>query len=115
MTTAIVLIDPYNEFLHSDGKLYPSIADSLAKTDTINNIRAMLDTARQNKIPILYCLHQQTDSDSYKGWKLMNKSLTRIRDNKAFEADTWNTQFFEGMQPDTANGDVIVSKHWNSR
>lgn len=45
----------------------------------------------------------------------MNKSLSRIRDNKAFAANTFSTEIFKGMEPDLDNGDVIVSKHWNSR
>ena len=113
--TALILIDPYNEFLHPDGKLYPAISDSLKKADSIAHLKAVLSNARAKGIPVFYCMHQQTDEHSYKDWTLMNKSLTRIRDNKAFRAGTFGTEYFQGLEPDLGKGDVVVSKHWLSR
>jgi nicotinamidase-related amidase len=113
--TAVVLIDPYNDFLHPEGKANPLLADSLQKTDTIKNLHALIKASRSHKIPIFYCMHQQTNANSFKGWAMMNKSLTRIRDSKTFEQGTFGAQYFEGMEPNLDNGDVVVSKHWNSR
>jgi nicotinamidase-related amidase len=112
---AIVLIDPYNEFLHEDGKLNPSVRDSLQKTDTISNLHKLLKFARNQKIPVFYCLHQQSHAHSMQGWNMMNSSLTRIKAHKAFEEGSWGVEFYTGMEPDVTNGDVVVSKHWNSR
>lgn len=36
--TAIVLIDLYNDFIHPDGKLFSSLADTLAEHDTIAHL-----------------------------------------------------------------------------
>ena len=48
-------------------------------------------------------------------WKMLNSSLKGIKEKLVFEVGTWNTEFFEGMAPDPENnGDVVVSKHWNS-
>lgn len=113
--TALVLIDPYNDFLHPDGKLYPAISDSLSKTNGIAKLNAVLKNARAKGIPVFYCMHQQTDEHSYKDWTHMNASLKRIRDGKAFRAGTFGTKFFEGLEPDLDKGDVVVGRHWNSR
>jgi len=34
---------------------------------------------------------------------------------RAFEEGSWGAEIYEGMEPDLSNGDVVVSKHWNSR
>ncbi|KAJ6557919.1 Isochorismatase-like protein [Mycena capillaripes] len=112
--TAIVLIDPYNDFLHPDGKLTPRLADSLAKTNTIAHIKTLLTYARSQKIPVYYGLHQQFHAGQYDDWKHMTASQVSLRDNKVFEEGSWGAQFYEGLEPDFSNGDVVVSKHWNS-
>ncbi|KAB8298336.1 hypothetical protein EYC80_002063 [Monilinia laxa] len=57
--TAMILIDPYNDFLHPNGKAYPRLAESLADTDTIFHLQNLVTTARARKISIYYGLHQQ--------------------------------------------------------
>lgn len=113
--SAIVLIDPYNDFLHPNGKLNPRIRDSLQQANTIVNLHTLLKVARDRKIPVFYCLHQQTNDHSMHGWNMMNKSLTGLKAGRVFEEGKWGVEFYEGMAPDAANGDVVVSKHWNSR
>jgi hypothetical protein len=113
--TAIVLIDPYNDFLHEDGKLNFMVRDSLDKTNTIPNLRKLLDVAREKKFPIFYCLHQQSHEHSMQGWTMMNASLKGLKGAKVFEEGSWGAEFYEGLGPETANGEVVVSKHWNSR
>ncbi|KAM0510800.1 hypothetical protein ACHAPE_010531 [Trichoderma viride] len=31
-----------------------------------------------------------------------------------FAEGSWGAEIYEGLEPDTGNGDVVVSKHWNS-
>jgi nicotinamidase-related amidase len=112
---AIVLVDPYNDFLHQDGKLNPMVRDSLQKTDTIMNLHKLLKFARVHMIPVFYCLHQQSHDYSMQGWNMMNTNLTVIKTRKVFEEGSWGVELYTGMEPDFANGDVVVSKHWNSR
>lgn len=112
---AIVLVDPYNEFLHQDGKLNHMIRESLDKTNTIPNLHKLLAVARDKTFPIFYCLHQQSHAHSMQGWTMMNATLKGIKAGKVFEEGSWGVEFYDGMAPDAANGDVVVSKHWNSR
>jgi nicotinamidase-related amidase len=113
--TAILLIDPYNDFLHKDGKLNFRLAESLEATDTITHIHQLIKAARSRKIPIFYCLHQQTTPHVYKDWQFMTDSQKSIKGKTVFEEGSWGSEYFKGMEPDFENGDVLVSKHWNSR
>ncbi|KAF2424924.1 Isochorismatase hydrolase [Tothia fuscella] len=112
--TAIVLIDPYNDFLHPEGKMYPMVADSLKETNTVKHIQELLVAARAHKIPVYYGLHQQYKAGFFDGWKHMKELHQSQKDNKVFEEGSWGAQFYEGMEPKLENGDVVVSKHWTS-
>lgn len=54
--TAVILIDPYNDFLHPEGKLTSFLKDLQAR-DTIRNMKQLVTKARLHKIPIYYGLH----------------------------------------------------------
>ncbi|KAI8634973.1 Isochorismatase-like protein [Xylariaceae sp. FL1651] len=112
--TAVLLIDPYNDFLHEEGKLYGRLAESIKDSDTITHLFEVVNAARSAGIPIFYCMHQQTDQYTYRGWKYLNNSQKGLGSNKVFEEGSFGAQFYKGLQPDFDAGDVVVSKHWNS-
>ena len=113
--TAVLLIDPYNDFLHPKGKLNARVAESLAHTGTIEHLKEIVAAARKHKIPIFYGLHQQTDAYSFQGWQSMNRSLSAVKSSSAFQKGSWGVEIYEGLEPNLDDGDVVVSKHWNSR
>lgn len=113
--TAVVLIDPYNDFLHPEGKATPALSASLQKSDTITHLKQLVATARKHKIPIYYGLHQQVRPGYLAGWKHATPSQEAILAGSVFEKGSWGAQIYEGLEPDLSNGDVVVSKHWNSR
>jgi nicotinamidase-related amidase len=113
--TALLLIDPYNDFLHSSGKMFPALADSLAERNTLSNIQTLLPVIRGHKIPVYYCLHQQYKPSFYNGWKHMTQTHHAQEEGKVFEEGSWGAQIYAGLEPKLESGDVVVSKHWNSR
>ncbi|KAH8820775.1 Isochorismatase-like protein [Xylogone sp. PMI_703] len=112
--TAIILVDPLNEFLHPTGKIFPRVSKSLESTSTVQNILKLVQAARASRIPIYYALHQQYHDCHYDGWQRMNPSLLRVKSGRLFEEGSFGAKIFSGMEPDPKNGDVIVSRHWNS-
>ncbi len=52
--TAIVLIEPQNDFLSAGGTMYAHIADQLKERNTIKHIADLLDGARAKGIKIIY-------------------------------------------------------------
>lgn len=112
---AIVLVDPLNDFLHPDGKLNGLVKESIEKTGMIANLQRLVETARKASIPIFYALHQGYREGMHDGWQHMNTSLARIGKLHVFEEGSWGAEVYEGLGPQRSNGDIVVSRHWNSR
>lgn len=112
---AVLLIDPYNDFIHPEGKWYGNVKESLEATETVKYMRRLIQAARAAHIPIYYCLHQQYKPGNYDGWNRMTSYHIGMKEGRVIEEGSWGAQIYEGMEPDLANGDVVVSKHWNAR
>ncbi|KAL4882961.1 Isochorismatase hydrolase [Aspergillus karnatakaensis] len=111
--TALVLIDPLNDFLHPTGKLTSALPD-LATRNTISNLETLVSAARENQIPIFYGLHQQWTPHAYHDWQHMTDSHVKLKESKAFEKGSFGGEIYEGLGPKEEGGDVVVSRHWNS-
>jgi nicotinamidase-related amidase len=113
--TAVLLIDPYNDYIHPNGKVYNLCKESLEATETIAHIKALIKAARANQIPIFYCLHQQWKVGNFDGWHRMGPFHKMLKAQEVCEEGTWGAQIYEGLGPDPANRDIVVGKHWNAR
>ena len=111
--TALVLIDIYNDFLHPDGKATGALSASLTEANTIVHLQEVLAAARAAKIPVFYSLHQQYYEGKYTGFEHWNPMLRSVQSSHSFEEGSFGAQIFKGLEPDPANGDVVISKHWN--
>ncbi|KAK3072455.1 hypothetical protein LTR53_006782 [Teratosphaeriaceae sp. CCFEE 6253] len=113
--TALILIDLYNDFLHPDGKATGKMAASQEKYSTLEHIKVAMNEARAHQIPIYYSLHQQYHDGKYDGFQHWNAMLEGTKAMRLFEVGSWGAQIYEGLEPDPANGDTVISKHWNQR
>lgn len=80
--TAVLLIDPHNDYIHPDGKVYDLCKHSLEATETVTNMKVLVKAARANRIAILYCLHQQWKTGNFDAWNRMG-SFHRLLKEKA--------------------------------
>jgi nicotinamidase-related amidase len=112
--TAVILVDPYNDFLHPEGKANGLLADSLAHSETIKHLKEVVNAARAAHIPIYYGLHQQYKPGFISGWTHPTSLQAGQSDSHAFEQGTWGAEIYKGLEPDLANNDVVFSQHWTS-
>ncbi|KAI0428608.1 Isochorismatase-like protein [Xylaria sp. FL1042] len=112
--TAVLLVDPYNDFLHEQGKLYGRLAESIHDSDTIAHLFEVVKAARTTGVPVFYCMHQQTNAHTFGGWTYLNASQKSVAQTMAFEEGSFGAELYAGLEPDLEKGDVVVSKHWNS-
>ncbi|KAI8243580.1 hypothetical protein K4K55_007849 [Colletotrichum sp. SAR 10_96] len=111
--TALVLVDPYNDFLHHEGALTPHLLD-LQEKGTVENIRSAVAAARSKGIPIYYGLHQQYTEHSFHGWKHMTPNNVKQSRLKFFAEGSWGAEILQSLEPDVTNGDVVVLSFENT-
>ncbi|KAF5497403.1 Peroxyureidoacrylate/ureidoacrylate amidohydrolase RutB [Colletotrichum siamense] len=104
---ALVLVDPYNDFLHPEGALTPHLLD-LQEKGTVENIRSAVAAARSKGIPIYYGMHQQCNEHTFLGWKYMTPNHVKQKNSQVFKEGSWGAEILQGLEPDPSKGDVVL-------
>jgi nicotinamidase-related amidase len=109
--TAVLLVDPYNDFLSEGGKLWPPVRLVATDVGLLDNLRAVVAAGRQAHLQILFVPHRRWQEGDYEDWDHPNPSQ-RLHGQQLhiFALGTWGGEFHPDFQP--ADGDVIVQEHW---
>lgn len=67
--TALLFVDPYNDFLSDGGKLWPFVREVAEEVGLLDNLRAITAAIRKAGIPILIVPHHRALSRDFAGWK----------------------------------------------
>ncbi|MGW1995043.1 isochorismatase family cysteine hydrolase [Embleya sp. NPDC001921] len=111
-TTALLIVDPYNDFLSEGGKLWPH-AEAVAKSvDLHEHMRRILAAARAAGIRVFFVPHRRTAPGDYEGWARLSASQAATRDARIFEQGSWGGTFHPDFQP--ADDDIVVHEHWSA-
>lgn len=104
--TAILLVDPYNEFLSEGGLLYPLSKETLEANNAISNMKELVSSARKSGVKVVYVPHHHFREGDYDDWKFSKGS------GRAFPEGTWNVEYHPDLQ--MQQGDIEARQHWQS-
>ena len=110
--TALLLIDPYNDFLAEEGKLWPLVAEVARHVDLHLRLEAVLSCIRQAGLPVFIVPHHRSEPDDFKGWEHPTPYQLGAARMQPFARDSWGGQWHPDFAPQP--GDIIVSEHWGS-
>jgi nicotinamidase-related amidase len=97
--TALVLIDPQNDFLSPEGVTWGLVGKSVTANGTVENIERLLKTAKQRSIPVFVSPHYYYPSDH--GWQFGGAVETMMHGINMFERKgALTVQGFEGSGAD---------------
>ena len=110
--TALLIVDPYNDFMTEGGKLYQAIKPTADASGMFNNLRKIIPAARAAGMQVFILPHHQSSptGDDYEGWQHVNMFQAKNQGLKAFEVGTWGAQYNPEFGP--KKGDVIVRQHF---
>ena len=108
--TALLIVDPYNDFMSEGGKLYERTKETAEKVGFYDNMRKLIPAVRATHIQVFIVPHHRWREGDYKGWNHMNPSQIRSNEDQDFAAGTWGGEFHPEFGPH--QGDVIVLEHW---
>ena len=110
--TALILVDPFNDFLSEGGKLWPFVKETVQGIGVVKNLAALLHASRTYSIQVIYAPHHHTEKDSYLNWKFMAPSHEGTRNSAAFEKGSWGAAFHPDLV--AKDGDLIAQNHWTA-
>lgn len=108
--TALLIVDPYNDFMSEGGKLYNAIKETADASGMFGNLRKILPKVRSAGIQVFIVPHHRSRPDDFHDWQHINMFQKAGLPTKAFEVGTWGGEFNPEFGPQ--EGDVIIKEHW---
>ncbi|HTS91449.1 MAG TPA: isochorismatase family cysteine hydrolase [Stellaceae bacterium] len=110
--TALLVVDPYNDFISEGGKIWPRIKGVAEANDCVPHMLEILHAARRAKLRVFYAMHRRYRPGDYETWKYVAPIQKSAWQHKAFEYGSWGGEFRAEFMP--APGEVVASEHWCS-
>jgi nicotinamidase-related amidase len=110
--TALLFIDPYNDFLSEGGKVWPTIKAIAGEVRLLDNLRAIQGAARAAGIQKVIVPHRRWQPGDYERWRHPSPTQRLLMTRKTFARDTWGGEWHPDFAP--RDDDIVVAEHWAS-
>jgi len=110
--TALLVIDPYNDFISEGGKLWDRLKSVAEANNCVPHMMQVLDAARKAELRIFYALHHRYRQGDYETWKYIAPVQKAAWVHKSFEYGTWGGEIRSEFKPQP--GDIVALEHWGS-
>lgn len=110
--TALLLIDPYNDFISPGGKIWDRIKEVAEANQCVPHMIQILNAARNAEVRVFYALHRRYRAGDYETWKYIAPIQKRAWSSKAFEYGTWGGEIRSEFEP--RPGEIVALEHWCS-
>jgi nicotinamidase-related amidase len=108
--TALLLVDPYNDFLSPGGKLWPMVEQVATDVGLLANLRAVTAAVRAAGIPIFIVPHHRWEPGDYAGWDHASPHQRGAGNAQVFAKGSWGGDWHPDFVPQPE--DVVVKEHW---
>ena len=98
-STALLVIDPYNDFISEGGKVWPRLKPVAEATGCVPNMLQALNAARGAGLRVFYSLHRRYRPGDYEAWQHIAPVQKAARDSKVFEHGTWGGEIRTEFAP----------------
>jgi len=110
--TALLVIDPYNDFISEGGKLWDRLKGVAEANQCVPHMLRVLDAVRKAKLRVFYALHRRYRPGDYESWKYIAPIQKAAWSHKTFEYGTWGGEIRPEFEPQP--GDMVALEHWGS-
>lgn len=110
--TALLCVDPYNDFLAEDGKMWPALSEVSRAVDLHANLIKLRVAVREAGHPSFILPHHRHHPNDFQGWAHLTPFQAAAHEQKMFAEGDRGGEWYEGFGPD--HGDIIVKEHWGA-
>jgi nicotinamidase-related amidase len=100
--TALLIVDPYNDFMSEGGKLYEAIKPTADASGVFENLRKLILVVRKVGIQVFIVPHHRPRPGDFNGWQHMTPFQQAGVPGKAFEDGTWAESSILSLGPNPA-------------
>ena len=108
--TAVLLVDPFNDFLSEGGKIWPRLRPMAEQVNLLDHLRSVIDAARDTGTQVIFVPHRRWEEGDYETWAHPNPTQLGIMERHSFARGTWGGEFHPDLQPQP--GEIVVAEHW---
>ena len=108
--TAYLLVDPYNDFLHEEGKVFPLLKPVADEVGLLDNLRKLDAAVRAAGIQVAIVPHRRWEPGDYESWDHPNPSQRKIMAGHHFARGEWGGEWHPDFAPKP--GDIVAQEHW---
>src|SRR5713101_3131458 len=94
---ALLVIDPYNDFISEGGKVWDHLKTVAEANNCVPNMLQVLNAARKAKVRVFYALHRRYRPGDYETWKYIAPIQAATWSSKAFDYGTWGGELRSGF------------------
>jgi ureidoacrylate peracid hydrolase len=110
--TALLVIDPYNDFISEGGKVWNRLKSVAEANNCISHMVQVLNAARMAKLRVFYALHRRYRAGDYETWRYIMPVQKAAWMRKTFENGTWGGEIRREFEPQP--GEIVAQEHWGS-
>src|SRR5437868_6300446 len=110
--TALLVIDPYNDFISEGGKVWDRLKTVVEANDCVPHMLQVLNAARRAELRVFYALHHRYRPGDYEPWKYIAPIQKAAWSHRTFENGTWGGEIRREFEPQP--GDIVAQEHWCS-
>jgi nicotinamidase-related amidase len=111
-STALLIIDPYNDFISEGGKVWDRIKNVAQANNCVPNMSDVMNASRKAGLRVFYALHHRYRPGDYETWKYIAPIQKTAWSRKTFEYGTWGGEIRAEFAPQP--GDIVAQEHWCS-
>lgn len=110
--TALLLVDPYNDFLSDGGKLAGMAKEVREAVNTVANMKAVVSACRGQGLPIFYVPHHRARPNDFQGWRHPTPYQWGGAKLQVFAEGSWGGEWHPDFVPHP--DDILVQEHWSA-
>ena len=110
--TALLVIDPYNDFMSDGGKVWDRLKAVAEANRGVPHRVQVLHAARQAGLRVCYALHHRYRPGNYETWKYLAPTQKAAWSHQTFAQGTWGGELSREFAPQP--GDIVALEHWCS-
>jgi nicotinamidase-related amidase len=110
--TALLVIDPYNDFISEGGKAWDRVKSVAEANDCVPHMLQILVAARKAALRVFYAMHHRYRPGDYENWKYIAPVQKLAWSRRTFEYGTWGGEIRPEFVPQP--GEIVAQEHWRS-